>query len=87
MDTNLRKLFSHLTISNANQIANICSYETSDGVSRSEQGELKTIDAETQALSVRGTITWVAPDGETYTLNYIADENGYQPEGLHLPKL
>lgn len=62
------------------------SYETSDGVSRQEEAELKDIGAENKALSVRGSVTWVAPDGQTYTLNYVADENGYQPEGDFLPK-
>jgi len=62
------------------------SYETSDGVSRQEQAELKNVGTENEALSVRGTITWVAADGQTYTLNYLADENGFQPEGAHLPK-
>ncbi|KAG4077583.1 hypothetical protein HA402_003010 [Bradysia odoriphaga] len=61
-------------------------YETSDGVSRSEQAELKNPGTEQEALSVRGTITWTAADGVQYTLNYIADENGFQPSGDHLPK-
>ncbi|XP_023172388.2 endocuticle structural protein SgAbd-6-like [Drosophila hydei] len=60
-------------------------YETSDGVSRQEQGELKNVGTEQEALSVRGTISWVAADGQTYSLNYIADENGFQPQGEHLP--
>lgn len=63
------------------------SYETSDGVSRSEQAELKNVGTEEEAISVRGTVTWVAADGQTYTLNYVADENGFQPEGEHLPKV
>jgi len=62
-------------------------YETSDGVSRSEQAELKNPGTEQEALSVRGTITWIAADGVQYTLNYIADENGFQPQGEHLPHL
>lgn len=63
------------------------SYETSDGVTRQEQAELKTVaGSDTPVLAVRGTISWVAPDGQTYTLNYVADENGYQPQGDHLPK-
>ena len=62
------------------------SYETSDGVSRQEQAVLKNVGTDNEALSVRGTITWVAADGQQYTLNYIADENGFQPEGAHLPK-
>ncbi|EDW17489.1 endocuticle structural protein SgAbd-6 [Drosophila mojavensis] len=60
-------------------------YETSDGVTRQEQAELKNAGTEQEALSVRGSVSWVAPDGQTYTLNYIADENGFQPQGDHLP--
>lgn len=62
------------------------SYETSDGVSRSESAQLKDVGLENPALQVRGTISWVAADGQQYTLNYVADENGFQPEGAHLPK-
>lgn len=61
------------------------SYETSDGVARQEQGQLKQI-GDQAAIVVRGTISWVAADGQTYTINYVADENGFQPEGAHLPK-
>jgi len=56
-------------------------------VSRSEEAELKNPGTEQEALSVRGTITWIAADGVQYTLNYIADENGFQPQGDHLPKV
>lgn len=62
------------------------SYETSDGVARQEQAELKNVGTDHAALAVRGTISWVAADGQQYTLNYVADENGYRPEGAHLPK-
>ncbi|XP_034658678.1 endocuticle structural protein SgAbd-6 [Drosophila subobscura] len=60
-------------------------YETSDGVTRQEQAELKNAGTDHEALSVRGSVSWVAPDGQTYTLHYIADENGFQPQGDHLP--
>uniref|UniRef100_A0A1L8E3C3 Putative cuticular protein 26 rr-1 family n=1 Tax=Nyssomyia neivai TaxID=330878 RepID=A0A1L8E3C3_9DIPT len=61
-------------------------FETSDGISRQEEAELKNAGTENEAISVRGSYSWVAPDGQTYTINFIADENGYQPEGAHLPK-
>lgn len=61
------------------------SYETSDGVTRQEQAEVKNAGTDQEALSVRGSVSWVAPDGQTYTLHYIADENGFQPQGDHLP--
>lgn len=60
-------------------------YETSDGVSRSETGVLKDAGTEDVSLSVQGTVKWIAADGQVYTLNYIADENGFQPMGAHLP--
>ncbi|CAD7083182.1 unnamed protein product [Hermetia illucens] len=61
-------------------------YETSDGTSRQEQAQLKNIGSENEALVVRGSISWIGADGQQYTLNYIADENGFQPEGAHLPR-
>ncbi|XP_037940106.1 endocuticle structural protein SgAbd-6-like [Teleopsis dalmanni] len=60
-------------------------FETSDGVTRQEEAQLKNAGTENEAISVRGSVSWVAPDGQTYTLNYIADENGFQPQGDHLP--
>lgn len=48
---------------------------------------MKNVGTDHAALAVRGTISWVAADGQQYTLNYVADENGYRPEGAHLPKL
>lgn len=63
----------------------IYSVETSDGQSRSEQAEVKNAGQENEHLAVRGSYSWVL-DGVTYTLNYVADENGFQPEGAHLPK-
>ncbi|CRL02975.1 CLUMA_CG016563, isoform A [Clunio marinus] len=60
-------------------------YETSDGVAREEEAELRNEGSENEALAVRGSITWTAPDGQVFTLNYIADENGFQPQGDHLP--
>lgn len=63
-----------------------CRYETSDGVSRSESAVVNGLGSDTEELSVKGTITWTAPDGQVITLNYIADKNGFQPQGDHLPQ-
>ncbi|KAG5676767.1 hypothetical protein PVAND_006576 [Polypedilum vanderplanki] len=61
-------------------------YETSDGVSRQEEGELKNEGSEDEALVVRGSVTWTSPEGEVFTLNFVADENGYRATGDHLPQ-
>ncbi|XP_055912854.1 flexible cuticle protein 12-like [Eupeodes corollae] len=60
--------------------------ETSDGKSVSEQGQLKNVGTEQEALSVRGQFSYVGDDGVTYTVSYIADENGFQPSGAHIPQ-
>ncbi|KAI5631977.1 insect cuticle protein domain-containing protein [Phthorimaea operculella] len=54
-------------------------YELSDGSKHEEQGQLKNQGTENEAISVRGQYSWVGPDGVTYTVTYIADENGFQP--------
>ncbi|XP_034483521.1 larval cuticle protein 65Ag1-like [Drosophila innubila] len=60
-------------------------WETSDGQSAQEQAELKNLGTEQEAISAKGSYSFVGDDGLTYTVNYIADENGFQPQGAHLP--
>lgn len=62
-----------------------CRFDTSDGVSRQESAELKNFGNEQEAIAVRGQYSWVGEDGQQYVVNYIADENGFQPQGSHLP--
>ncbi|XP_049873301.1 uncharacterized protein LOC126371906 isoform X2 [Pectinophora gossypiella] len=60
-------------------------YETSNGIAAQEAGQLKNVGREDEALSVQGSNQWTAPDGTPIQLTYVADENGYQPQGAHLP--
>ncbi|XP_020808979.1 larval cuticle protein 8-like [Drosophila serrata] len=60
-------------------------WETSDGSSAQAQGQLKNIGSENEAISVQGSYRFIGDDGVTYEVTYIADENGFQPQGAHLP--
>ncbi|XP_037720175.1 larval cuticle protein 65Ag1 [Drosophila subpulchrella] len=59
--------------------------ETSDGSKFEEQGHLENVGTEEEAIVVRGSFAFLGDDGVTYTVNYVADENGFQPQGAHLP--
>ncbi|EAA11707.1 endocuticle structural glycoprotein ABD-5-like [Anopheles arabiensis] len=61
-------------------------FDTSNGIQRQEQAQLKQFDDENAALVVRGSYSFTGDDGQVYTVNYVADENGFQPEAPHLPK-
>ncbi|KFB43829.1 AGAP006004-PA-like protein [Anopheles sinensis] len=51
------------------------SYATKDGQMREEIG---TIDAQTGVLRVSGWYSFRTPDGATYRVDFVADENGYR---------
>ncbi|GBP72128.1 Flexible cuticle protein 12 [Eumeta japonica] len=54
-------------------------YETSNGNKHEEQGQLVNVGTDNESISVRGSYAWVGPDGVTYVVTYVADENGFQP--------
>ncbi|XP_068083876.1 endocuticle structural glycoprotein SgAbd-3 [Anabrus simplex] len=60
------------------------SFKNSDGTEAEQSGQLKQIGAEA-GEAVQGSVTYTAPDGTLIRLTYTADENGYQPQGEHLP--
>ena len=63
------------------------SLETSDGTSKVEDGKLKDVGTDHEAIVVHGSYSWVdEKTGEKFTVTYVADENGFQPTGAHLPK-
>ncbi|VVC98207.1 unnamed protein product [Leptidea sinapis] len=68
----------------------VFSYETEDGSSRSETGELKeTLDEDNKphnVVVVRGAFSYVNSDGKIETINYWADETGFHAEGDSVPK-
>ncbi|XP_017070727.1 larval cuticle protein 65Ab1-like [Drosophila eugracilis] len=60
--------------------------ELTDGTKIDEQGQLKNVGTEHEAAVVHGSYSWVdEKTGEKFTVTYVADENGFQPQGAHLP--
>ena len=66
----------------------VFSYDTENGISGQEVGNLKkTSNPDTNEVIVAtGSVSYTAPDGTLIQLSYTADdENGFQPQGAHLP--
>lgn len=61
------------------------SYESGDGTKQVQDGELKVLDKDVTAEVIHGSYAYKADDGQVYEITYVADENGYQPQGAHLP--
>uniref|UniRef100_A0A2A4K2K2 Uncharacterized protein n=1 Tax=Heliothis virescens TaxID=7102 RepID=A0A2A4K2K2_HELVI len=59
-------------------------YETSNGIAAQESGVLQKV-GDQEAIAVQGSNSYTAPGGEQIQLSYVADANGYQPQGAHLP--
>ncbi|KAH8379818.1 hypothetical protein KR009_007374, partial [Drosophila setifemur] len=51
-------------------------FETSNGIQQQEAGN---------GNGVSGSSSFITPEGIPITLTYVADENGFQPQGDHLP--
>ncbi|XP_044266858.1 cuticle protein CP14.6-like [Tribolium madens] len=61
------------------------SYETGNGISFDEQGSLKNANTDNAASEIVGSFKYTGDDGVVYTIQYVANENGFQPQGAHLP--
>ncbi|XP_065566121.1 cuticle protein CP14.6-like [Artemia franciscana] len=60
-------------------------YELSNGVKASETGRQISLPDDEPGTAVSGSYSFVGDDGKTYTVSYVADENGFQPKADHLP--
>ncbi|TKX27717.1 cuticle protein 3-like [Spodoptera litura] len=54
-------------------------YETENGISGEENG------VATNGVQAQGSYSYTGDDGKVYSVRYTADENGFQPQGDHLP--
>ncbi|XP_023312622.1 endocuticle structural glycoprotein SgAbd-2-like, partial [Anoplophora glabripennis] len=62
------------------------SYETGNGIVVNEEGVLKNPGVENlEAEEVHGSFSYTSPEGQHIYLTYLANENGFQPSGDHLP--
>ncbi|KAJ8732724.1 hypothetical protein PYW07_015323 [Mythimna separata] len=59
-------------------------YETANGISSDASGNYKQV-GEAGAVVSQGSYRYTAPDGTPVEVTYVADENGYQPQGAVLP--
>lgn len=55
-----------------------------DGIQAQEDGYLNHINTEQEALEARGSYNYTDAEGNTFQVSYVANENGFQPEGAHL---
>ncbi|XP_075166838.1 endocuticle structural protein SgAbd-6-like [Haematobia irritans] len=61
-------------------------FEGGDGSKRQESAYIKNLGTEDEALVVKGSYRYIDANGEEILVEYIADENGFQPLGNIIPK-
>ncbi|XP_040582149.1 uncharacterized protein [Lepeophtheirus salmonis] len=57
------------------------SFESENGIRQTSSGSTVTIGEESVVV-MKGSYEYVGPDGQTYVVDWIADENGFQPSVL-----
>lgn len=62
-------------------------YETENGIFGEESGQPLAAGPEGLAVVARGSYRYIGDDGVTYEVHYTADENGFHPEGAHIPAI
>ncbi|XP_059059291.1 larval cuticle protein LCP-22-like [Achroia grisella] len=61
--------------------------ETDNGIAAQAQGTPRDFGGNPPIVPVvaQGSYSWVSPEGEQIAISYVADENGYQPQGNAIP--
>ncbi|KAF7266372.1 hypothetical protein GWI33_020397 [Rhynchophorus ferrugineus] len=60
------------------------SYETENRISAEERGALKSLP-EGAGTAAQGSYQYISPEGIPVSVQYVADENGFQPQSDILP--
>ena len=68
-----------------NNVFLIFSFETENGIYASESGKPVEGYGDEESYDVNGQFSYTGPDGVVYKVVYVADANGFQPQGAHLP--
>lgn len=61
------------------------SYETENGITGEEAGKLHNRGTEQEGMKAGGFYKYTGPDNVIYEVTYTADENGFVPQGAHIP--
>nr|QGT33359.1 cuticular protein 6 [Microplitis mediator] len=60
-------------------------WESENGIKVQEEGTVRELAKNVVAHTVTGRIAYTDNEDNVFTLTYVADENGFRPEGSHLP--
>ena len=61
-------------------------FETGNGISAHEEGYVKNAGVKDGEIQVQqGYFSYTSPEGHPISIQYVADENGFQAKGDHLP--
>ncbi|XP_060817069.1 endocuticle structural glycoprotein SgAbd-8-like [Bombus pascuorum] len=63
------------------------SYETANGIQAQEIGYLNYPGTQAETREAQGSYSYTAPNGEIIQVSYVANENGFQPQGSHIPTI
>lgn len=61
-------------------------FETENGINAEESGRIETMADGAEGLRSTGFYQYVGDDGQLYRVDYVADGNGFVPQGDHIPK-
>ena len=60
-------------------------FDTENDITASAEGSVKTVD-DTEVVVMKGEYSYVGSDGNTWKVEWFADENGFHPTAPFLPK-
>lgn len=61
------------------------SFQADNGISAQETSQIKNSNSQEPVEETQGNFEYTAPDGSSIQVRYIANEDGFQPQGAHLP--